>query len=175
MAGPIIAKVGDWNLFFGTTAASAATLVGLLFVATQLHMDVFTDPKSRWAALAQSTLTILAVDFALSLFMIMPGLALPVRGQVILVIVLFGLYRSVRIWWPVVRVTEHGRRHRIAQSFWLLFFPLLAYAYLASGGVGLWRNDASAILNVGAALLTLFGIALRNAWRLAVQTQAERQ
>jgi len=26
--------MGDWNLFFATTAGSAATLVGLLFVAT---------------------------------------------------------------------------------------------------------------------------------------------
>ena len=49
--------MGDWNLFFATTAGSSATLVGLLFVATQLHLGVFSDPKNRWAALAQGTLT----------------------------------------------------------------------------------------------------------------------
>jgi hypothetical protein len=64
--------MGDWNVFFATSAGSAATLVGLLFVATQLHLGVFADPKNRWAALAQSTLTILSVNFALSLFFLMP-------------------------------------------------------------------------------------------------------
>jgi len=42
--------MGDWNVFFATSAGSAATLVGLLFVATQLHLGVFADPKNRWAA-----------------------------------------------------------------------------------------------------------------------------
>jgi len=76
--------MGDWNLFFATTAGSAATLVGLLFVATQLHIGVFSDPKNRWAALAQSTLTILATAFALSLSFLVPALNTQVRGEIIL-------------------------------------------------------------------------------------------
>lgn len=167
--------MGDWNLFFATAAGSAATLVGLLFVATQLHIDVFTDPQSRWAALAQSTLTILAVNFALSLFFLMPGLGLQVRGEVIGIVVAFSLWRTIRIWWPVVRLGETGRRHRIAQSFWLLVLPVLAYGYLASGAVGLVRGDSTAILTVGSAFLTLFGIALRNAWRLAINVGPEKK
>jgi hypothetical protein len=123
--------MGDWNLFFATSAGSAATLVGLLFVATQLHLGVFKDPASRWGALAQVTLTVLAVNFALSLFLIMPVFTLGARGDVILVVVLFAVYRSVRIWWPVVRLGQQGRRHRIAQSFWLLILPFVAYADLA--------------------------------------------
>src|SRR5260370_31229960 len=82
---PIIRTgMGDWNLFFATTAGSAATLVGLLFVATQLHIGVFSDPKNRWAALAQSTLTILATAFALSLSFLIPALNTQVRGEIIL-------------------------------------------------------------------------------------------
>ncbi len=38
--------MGDWNLFFATSAGSAATLLGLLFVAMQLHLDVYKDPQS---------------------------------------------------------------------------------------------------------------------------------
>ena len=75
--------MGDWNVFFATSAGSAATLVGLLFVATQLHLGVFSDPKNRWAALAQSTLTILSVNFALSLFFLMPILGSQIRGEVV--------------------------------------------------------------------------------------------
>ncbi len=97
--------MGDWNVFFATTAGSAATLVGLLFVATQLHLGALADPKNRWAALAQSTLTILSIAFALSASFLIPMLSPQVRGEIILLVVVVALWRSVRIWWPVVRLT----------------------------------------------------------------------
>src|SRR5450759_286879 len=165
--------MGDWNLFFDTSAGSAATLVGLLFVATQLHLGVFKDPASRWGALAQVTLTVLAVNFALSLFLIMPVFTLGARGDVILVVVLFAVYRIVRIGWPVVRLGQQGRRHRIAQSFWLLILPFVAYADLAYGAAGLLQGDSTSLVTVGGAFLLLFGIAMRNAWRLIVSVDQE--
>jgi hypothetical protein len=165
--------VGDWNVFFATSAGSAATLVGLLFIATQLHLGVFADPKNRWAALGQSTLTILSIAFVLSLSLLFPKLDPQPRGLIILLVVLFALWRTIRIWWPVVRLTETGRRHRLAQSFWLLVLPAAVYAYLLSGAVGLMRGDATAVYNVGGALLSLFAVALRNAWRLVVNVEQE--
>jgi len=165
--------MGDWNVFFATSAGSAATLVGLLFVATQLHLGVFSDPKNRWAALAQSTLTILSVNFALSLFFLMPILGPQVRGEVVLLAVAVAVWRGARIWWPVVRITESGRAHRLAQSFWLLILPDIVYAYLLTGGIGLLRGDTTALLNIGGALLSLFLVCLRNAWRLVVNVEQE--
>jgi hypothetical protein len=165
--------VGDWNLFFATSAGSAATLLGLLFVAMQLHLDVYKDPKSRWGALAQSTLTMLSIDFSMSLFFLMPGLPLAVRGEVILVVVAFAIFRSTRIWWPVVRLGEQGRSHRLAQSFWLLILPVLAYVYLATGSIGLLQGTSSSLLTVGSSFMILFGFAMRNAWRLVVSIERE--
>jgi hypothetical protein len=165
--------MGDWNMFFGVSAGSSATLVGLLFVAMQLHLEVFTDPTNRWAALAQSTLTILSVDFSLSLFMLMPGVPSVVRAEVIGLVVAFGLWRTFRSWWPVVRPQETGRAHRLGQSVQLLILPVVVYAYLIFDAVLLWRGDSSAIINVGGAFLALFAIALRNAWRLVVNVGAD--
>jgi hypothetical protein len=165
--------MGDWNVFFATSAGSAATLVGLLFVATQLHLGVFSNPKNRWAALAQSTLTILSVNFALSLFFLMPILGPQIRGEVVVLAVAVAIWRGARIWWPVVRITESGRGHRLAQSFWLLVLPDIVYVYLLTGAVGLLRGDSTAVLNVGGALLSLFLICLRNAWRLVVNVEQD--
>ncbi len=167
--------MGDWNLFFATTAGSAATLVGLLFIATQLHLGVFSDPKNRWAALGQSTLTILATAFVVSLSFLIPALNLQVRGEIILVAVAFASWRSVRIWWPVFRLLEKGRAHRLAQSFWLLVLPFAAYIYLLTGAVGLLRGDTTATFNIGYTLLALFSIAMRNAWRLVVNVEQEER
>jgi len=165
--------MGDWNVFFATTAGSAATLVGLLFVATQLHLGALADPKNRWAALAQSTLTILSIAFALSASFLIPMLSPQVRGEIILLVVVVALWRSVRIWWPVVRLTETGRGHRFWQSFWLLLLPVVIYAYLLFGAVGFLRGDTTAVFDVGGAMLSLFAVALRNAWRLVVNVERE--
>jgi hypothetical protein len=79
----------------------------------------------------------------------------------------------VRIWWPVVRIGEKGRRHRFAQSFWLLVLPFVVYGYLIVGAVELVLGQSGALLTVGSAYLTLFAVALRNAWRLVVSPERD--
>lgn len=166
--------MGDWNLFFATAAGSAATLVGLLFVATQLHIEVFKEPTNRWAALAQSTLTILSTIFIMALFFVvpLPNPALRIRGDFIVIVVVFSLWRTVGSWWPVVRLAK-GRGHRIVQSFWLLIVPIVWYAYLIRGAVQLTQEQPDGTLTVATGLLALFAIALRNAWRLVVAVAQE--
>jgi hypothetical protein len=119
------------------------------------------------------TLTVLAVNFALSLFLIMPGFTLAARGDVVVVVVLFAVYRGIRIWWPVVRLGQQGSRHRLAQSFWLLVLPFLAYADLAIGAVGLLQGSSTSLATVGGAFLFLFAIAMRNAWRMVVSVEQD--
>ncbi len=163
--------MGDWNLFFATAAGSAATLLGLLFVATQLHVEVFADQTNRWSALAQSTLSILSIVFGLSLVSLVPGFSLQVRGEVVALVVVVALWRVFKTWWPVFRLKQEGGWHRIAQSFWLLIAPILSYLYLLFGAVQLWLGDATALISIAAAYMTLFAIALRNAWRLVVSVE----
>src|SRR5258708_15505911 len=148
--------MGDWNLFFATTAGSAATLVGLLFVATQLHIGVFSDPKNRWAALAQSTLTILATAFALSLSFLIPALNTQVRGEIILAGAALAIWRGIRIWWPVFRLRGRNRPHPLVQSFWLLLLPFVVYAYLVTRGGGLLRGGPTPISKVCGGILCVF-------------------
>jgi hypothetical protein len=47
------------------------------------------------------------------------------------------------------------------------------YLYLLTGAVGLLRGDTTALLNVGGALLSLFLVCLRNAWRFVVNVEQE--
>lgn len=161
--------MGDWNLFFATSAGSAATLAGLLFVATQLHVDVFTDPANRWSALAQSTLTMLSSILIVSLFFIVPSITIQTRGQLVLAVVVIVLWRTFRLWWPVFRLGEKGRWQRVTQSFWLLPIPLLVFSFLLLGGVQMLRGDRDGLFNISGAFLGMFSVALRNSWRLVVK------
>jgi hypothetical protein len=159
--------MGDWNLFFATCAGSAATLTGLIFVATQLHLDTFTDPKNRWTALAQSTLTLLSSVLGLALAFLIPGFVDEVRANLILAVTALVLWRTFRIWWPVFRIGERGGWTRVQQSFWLLVLPLVVYAYLTLGAVQLLRGDrADGLISAAGAFLSIFAIGLRNSWRL---------
>ncbi|HEX6489018.1 MAG TPA: hypothetical protein VF137_09155 [Candidatus Dormibacteraeota bacterium] len=159
--------MSDWTPFFATAAGSAATLAGLIFVATQLHVDAFADPTNRWTAVAQSTLTLLSSVLGLSLMFLMPRVPLAVRAQVMMIVTAVVLWRTVRLWWPVVRVGEKGRLKRLEQSFWLLLLPLAAYGYLLVGAVQLLLGDeADGLISVAGAFLTNFAISLRNSWRL---------
>ena len=167
--------MGDWNLFFATAAGSSATLVGLLFVATQLHIEVFKDPTNMWAALAQSTLTILSVLFIMALFFVipLPTPELRIRGDFTVIVVVFSLWRTFGSWWPAMRKVGKGRGHQVVQSIWLLIVPLVWYAYLLRGAVQLIQGQSDGTLTVATALLALFAIALRNAWRLVVAVAQE--
>lgn len=149
--------------------------VGLLFVATQLHIEVFKDPPNRWAALAQSTLTILSVIFLMALFFVMPipNPSLQIRGDFTVIVVVLALWRTISSWLPVMKVTGNGRWHRFVQSFWLLIVPLIWYAYLFRGAIQLIQEQSDGTLTVGFALLALFAISLRNAWRLVVVVAQE--
>ena len=163
--------MGDWNLFFATAAGTAATLVGLIFVATQLHVEVFADQTSRWSALAQSTLSILSIVFGLSLVSLIPGFSLQLRGGITGLVVAIALWRVLRTWWPVFRIRQQGGWHRFTQSVWLLILPVIAYAFLLFSAVQLMSGDATALINVASAFMALFAIALRNAWRLVLAVE----
>jgi hypothetical protein len=168
--------MGDWNVFLATCAGSAATLAGLLFVATQLHIDVFTDRTNRWAALAQSTLTILSSVLALSLTFLIPMLPLQVKAEVAMAVAAVALIRTVRLWWPVVRIAEKGRWHRIEQSFWLLLVPILVYIYLLFGTILLFRGDQiDGLITEAVSFLAMFAVSLRNSWRLVISVARENR
>lgn len=159
--------MGDWTAFFATCGGSAATLAGLIFVATQLRVDTFADPTNRWTALAQSTLTLLSSVLGLSLAFLIPTFPLQVRADLTIAVVALVLWRTVRIWWPVVRIAEEGRLQRLEQSFWLLLLPIAAALYLLLGGVQLVRGDqGDGLISVAGAVLSIFAISLRNSWRL---------
>lgn len=159
--------MSDWTPFFATSGGSSATLAGLIFVATQLHVDAFRDPANRWTALAQSTLTLLSSAFGLSLAFLIPTFPLRVRADLTIALVALILSRTVRVWWPVVRIGERGRLARLEQSFWLLLLPIAAGLYLLIGGVQLFGGDeANGLITVAGAILAIFAISLRNSWRL---------
>jgi hypothetical protein len=108
--------------FYLASAAAAATLVGLLFVAVQIGPPlVGAGPIDRRHAMARSTFSIFATLFALSLFLVLPDQSSRVRALVVIAAGAVGAYRTVRTWIPVWADKLQGRiEFRLLQTAWLL-------------------------------------------------------
>lgn len=159
--------------FFGWTAGTAATLLGLLFVAIQVGFGRFSyDPGNRRHAMARSTFSIFVSVFIVSLLFLYPGIGRQGLSIGIAVMAGFGAYSVTRCWLPVWggMLREH-RVERTLQTAWLLLGPLTCFAFLVYDSYEQLMNPQrmSIELAVPAVILGLFGIAIRNAWNLLLQ------
>lgn len=162
----------EWNPFYATMAASAATVMGLLFVAVQLSAEKISgDQSDRWWAIAFSTFYMFLSVFFLPLSYLSPDLR--PHGRALLTVILAGVYiirvarTSLLIWHGMYR----KKGDRLWETLWNLVGPLFVYILL--GYEGLYTllvappspmDDRVAIL-----LTVLFAIALRNSWHLVVE------
>ncbi len=161
----------DLNVFYTTLAAVAATLLGLLFIATQQNIGRLYDPHNRWRALAASTFISYTLILVVALFTFIPLL----RTPTLLLACLIGIWRQVGAWLPVLRLTTTGRLARLRETFWMLLSSVLVYAGLFYTAVHLMQGhaDEGSETNIAAALILLLVIVLRNSWRLLIEIPTE--
>jgi hypothetical protein len=162
--------------FYIVSAGAAATLVGLLFVAVQIGPTLqVSGAIGRRHAMARSTFTVFAILFALSLFLLLPGLSTSTRALVVLAAGIIGIGRAVTTWVPVWKDKLQGRvEFRLWQTAWLLLGPVLAYALLIVAAVEQLQVSDTTALDKGAAgwFIMLFVIGIRNSWNLLVEVRS---
>jgi hypothetical protein len=162
--------------FYLASAAAAATLVGLLFVAVQIGPPLLgAGPIGRRHAMARSTFSIFATLFALSLFLVLPDQSIRVRSLVVIAAAAVGVYRAIRTWIPVWADKLQGRiEFRLLETAWLLVGPVVAYVFLAVAGIQQLRSSNPLLLDRNAAgwFIVLFLVAVRNSWNLLVEANA---
>ena len=159
--------------FYEVCAGSAATLVGLLFVAVQIGPALRTaGTVSPRHAIARSTFTVFSTIVILSLLYIVPQMPEHFRAIVTIAAGVVGISRSVRTWIPVWRDKFAGRiEFRLWQTAWLLVAPVVTYGLLGWGAIRQLQMGAKHVLavNTGFAFVVLFVIGLRNSWNLLVE------
>lgn len=162
----------DMNLFYSALAAATTTLLGLLFVAIQLNRErLLKEPTGQWKALAVSTFQTYVLLLIVALFAFMPLL----RSIVLWISALIGIYRQVRAWLPVWRGQTGQLGRQLLEALWLFVAPTLVWAWLVFSALQLREGTGSTgvEINIGAALVLLLAIVLRNSWRLLFEIPAE--
>ena len=166
----------DWTIFYGATAGAAATLIGLLFIAIQLHIDTLSsDPNySRWRALARSTFDHYVALFFVSLLMLIPSGNF---ALFVMIVALPGIVRLLRNWIPVWRRMFRDRRERIVEVIWLVASPLAVYLAMAFFALRMLRSDPSPEpqRDLAYCVVGLFANVLRNSWKLMIEIASDRR
>ncbi|HEX9076810.1 MAG TPA: hypothetical protein VF932_13585, partial [Anaerolineae bacterium] len=76
---------------------------------------------------------------------------------------------------PVWRGVFKGRREKVIEILWWLASPLITYIALGDLGLEMLRRGMLLGLEqvIGYCVVGLFGIVLRNSWRLLVEMSSE--
>jgi hypothetical protein len=167
--------LASWQNFYMLAGTAAATLTGLMFVATTLVAGIDTHVSTANAAIAAfNTPTVVhfcavlllagilsapwQTFFPLSLLLGLLGL-----GMVLYLIVVFR--RLLRI--PHYQST-------LEDWSWYLAFPLLADVALIVSAFMLRQDPAPALYIAGASMIVLLLVGIRNAWDMVTFLAVER-
>ena len=155
--------VAGWHDFFMLAGTASATLIGLLFVALSLRIDIRTaraDSALRTTA-SQSFRSYLTVLLFALYFLIPDPSPSSIAWPVILTSLAFlvSLLRDAWRYRPVL-TQDHPL------LIWHYLVPAACYVVATAVGIGLFRDEASGIYWLVSVIAFLLTIPTRNAWRM---------
>jgi hypothetical protein len=173
--GADLSLLESWQNFYMIMGTAAATLTGLMFVVTTLiaGVDAHTSTLNP-AVSAFNSPTV--VHFA-SVLMVAGILSAPwpshsslglLLGLVGLGLVFYSLIVLRRMW----RVPHY--QSTLEDWTWYMAFPLLAHVALIVSAFMLSSNPVPALDLVGAAMILLLLVGIRNAWDMVTFLAVER-
>ncbi len=155
----------SWQNFYVIIGAAAATLTGLMFVATTLYGGTPMQASTARAgveAFATPTLVNFGTALLLATILSAPWTALWQAG---LLLVATGLGGVTLI---VIAVRWERRQSdyqsKLADWLWYRTLSLVAYAALVIAGIALPGSPVPSLFVIGAVAVTLLLVGIRNAW-----------
>jgi amino acid transporter len=165
----------SWQSFYTIMGTAAATLIGLMFVATTLIAGIDMHvPTASAGVSAYNTPTVVHFCTVLLLAGILsaPWQALSSLG------ILLGLLGLGMVVYSII-VLRRMRRLPNYQStledwLWYLAFPLLANIFLIIAAFVISKNPSLALYIIGSAMMLLLLVGIRNAWDMVTFLAVER-
>jgi hypothetical protein len=158
--------LSTWSAFYVMTGSSAASLTGLMFVVITVVTGRLTTGagRSRDGISTFSTPTVLhfAAVFLVSAVLCAPWRRLVFAAVLIATIGVFGLGYILRVALRARQFTEYRADLEDWASY--MFLPFVAYGALFGGAVALPIVPGGALCAIGAGVLLLILIGIRNAW-----------
>ncbi len=167
--------LSNWQNFYTLAGTAAATLTGLMFVATTLVAGIDAHVSTANAAIsAFNTPTV--VHFCAVL--LLAGVLSAPWQTFSIVSLLLGLLGVGMVLYLIVIFRRLLRMPHYQSTLedwsWYLAFPLLADVLLIVSAFMLRQDAASALYTAGAAMIVLLLVGIRNAWDMVTFLAVER-
>ena len=175
MQGSELPFLSDWQNFYMIIGTAAATLTGLMFVATTLIAGIDTHVSTAYAGIsAFNTPTV--VHFC-AVLLLAASLSAPWQtfSSVRLLLSLFGLGGVLYLVIVMRRMRQvPDYQTPLKDWFWYMAFPLLAYLVIIIAASAIPANPALSLYIISAAMVLLLFLAIHNAWDLVTYLAVER-
>ena len=176
--GPELPLLSHWQNFYMIMGTAAATLTGLMFVATTIIAGIDTHvPTANAGVAAFNTPTV--VHFCAVL--LLAGILSAPWQTFSSLRLLLGLLGLGMVFYSIIVLRRMRRMRRMPhyQStledwLWYMVLPLIAYISLIAAAMMLSANPAPALYIVSAAMMMLLFIGIRNAWDNMTYLAVER-
>jgi|SRR5579871_4791016 len=157
----------DWDNFYLIVGSGGGALIGVMFVVTTLTAGLEESRASRGALIYITPIVFhFAIVLIVSAIAVTPGLSVDAVGVLIAVCALLGLLYAVVTAVRVFTIKIDGAPDWEDKIFYGII-PATAYFLLACAAGAIWIVPMSAPLFIGAVMMLLLLIGIRNAWDLA--------
>jgi hypothetical protein len=153
-----------WSNFYILTSAAAATLIGLLFVVITLAASSSLDSSKIRIYLTPTIIYFASVLF-LAAVLTFPDHTRLTASVCICLSGVAGLFYSGSL---LIRGGLKKNYYEILHLIPYAGFPFITYGLLVSGGAILLHRPQLGLTLVGASMLSLLAVAIRNSWAIAI-------
>jgi len=167
--------LSDWQNFYMIMGTAAATLTGLMFVATSLVASIETHvPAANAGISAYNTPTVVHFGIVLLLAGILsaPWQTFSSLSLLLGSVGLGMVFYSIIVMRRMRRVPHY--QSTLEDWSWYMALPLIANILLILAAYGLPKNPSSALYLVGSGMLLLLLVGIRNAWDMVTFLAVER-
>ena len=171
--------ITGWQGFYALAGAASATLVGLLFIAVSLHLDIFSDEsETEIRSLAENTLINFLSILMIALFFLIPHLSPAGLGLPLLAVAIGDLSRQTRDW---IRHAKSGAL-KSAPARPLAFLavvrvivPVLYQVTTVLVAITVLSGQTDSLYWLVWVIISILLSASMNAWGLMIRLSAYRQ
>jgi hypothetical protein len=167
----------DWENYYLLIGSAAGALIGLMFVVTTLTAGLDASRVSRGAKVYITPIVFhFTVVLIVSAISAVPEIPLPAVGVLLAPCAAIGIVYSAATTARLSHTRWEDPPGRSDKWFYGIL-PTIAYLGLAGAASAVWLAPKIASYTVGATMLVLLLIGIRNAWDLAtsiVQSPANR-
>ena len=175
MQGSELSLLSNWQNFYMIMGTAAATLTGLMFVATSLVAGIETHvPTANAGISAFNTPTVVHFGIVLLLAGVLsaPWQTFSSLGLLLGLVGLGMVFYSIIVLRRMRRVPHY--QSTLEDWLWYMAFPFFANILLIVAAFVLPKYPPSALYIVGLAMLLLLLVGIRNAWDMVTFLAVER-